>query len=397
MGNTQVDYAGQLPVLADWMRGAKHGHPWGLPVYSKEYAKYFTEEHLDVERVLSTLANVRPERLEGKRRDFRSLQSVQELRSIATELSFAARLTRHGVGFDFGAPATPQPDLVLRNSNLGIELTTRRADPIWDLIWHLKQTFGFIRSEPKLQIMLEFNAIPFAIRTSVRDELTAEIRRAAQKGDGTVYCVVRPSLGGQPAITVKATIYPIRRPLGFPRVTYIEDVNRYRVLMADIEDAIVRAMREKRKIRQARAMPTVLVIDVGRVKGSHLRPTSAWVGRLLGLIRPDDEFVGVGLLYGRGWSTESPLILVRNPHVESGDLEALRLVSSPQHPSAASTDRLSGYQSLLVGQVARRSGVAPSLTSMVLALSRSWPRQRRGRQRAQMPFPMAFRRSLPRF
>jgi len=208
--------------------------------------------------------------------------------------------------------------------NLGIELTTRRADPTWDLVWYLKQTFGFIKSEPKLHIDLEFNAMPFAIRAKVRDELTNEIRRAAEEGENTVYCVVRPAFGGRPATTVKATIYPVRRTLGFPRVRFTEDVNRYRVLMADIEQAIVRAMRERRKVKQARSMPSVLVIDVGRIKGAHLRPTTAWVDRLLALVEPGDDFLGVGLVYGRGWTPEPPLILVRNPHVDSQRLNDLR-------------------------------------------------------------------------
>lgn len=327
MGRLLVNQHERFPLLSDWMTGVKPPHPWAYELYTDFDDKYGYDSFADyvpVERVLHTLYAVRPGRLQGKRREFRSIKSGRELGSLEAELAFAARLANHGVDFDFGAPSAPQPDLVLHDMNLGIELTTRSADPTHDLVWHLATTFGFTGPGPKLQIHLEFNAVPFAIRTRVRDGLTEEIRRAAEEGQSTIFCVVRPALNRQPAITVKATIYPVKRPLGFPRVTFTEDVNRYRVLMADIEAAIVQTMREKRKVRQANSMPTILVIDMDRVRGAHLRPTNAWVDRLLRLVEPDDKFIGLGMIYGRRWNPESPLILVRNPNVESNDLQELR-------------------------------------------------------------------------
>jgi hypothetical protein len=322
--NSLTEYGQRLPVLSEWMRGANPSHAWGGPRYSAKHANYWVAQHRGVEDVLAMLPAAEPGRLDGKRRTFRSLRTVHELRNLASELSFAARLARRDVPFDFGSTSSPQPDLVLRNADLGIEVTSRQADPLWDLIWHLKSTFGFTTSELQVRITLEFSAMPFAIRTKVREALTAEIRRAALEDERTVYCVVRPALGGRPAITVKATVSPTRRFLGFPQVTFTDDRHRYRVLMADIEQAIVDAMREKRKVRQARSMPSALVIDVGRIKGA--RPSTAGLDRLLQLPEPRDEFVGLGIIHGPGWATESPLILARNPHVPPeclGDLRQL--------------------------------------------------------------------------
>jgi hypothetical protein len=83
-------------------------------------------------------------------------------------------------------------------------------------------------------------------------------------------------------------------------------------------------VRDKRKRRQAAAMPTALLIDMNGVKGAHLRPSNAWADRLLSLVEPEDQFIGIGLLYGLYWEAESPLILVRNPHVGDDQLIDLR-------------------------------------------------------------------------
>lgn len=324
-----ADQRARFPLLSEWMTGIRPPHPWAYELndeFDKKYGYDTFADYEPVESVLKAVYDAAPERLDGKRRDFRSLRAGQDMRGLETELSFAARLALHGVAFDFGAPSTPQPDLVLRDANLGIEVTHRKADPTWDLMWHLKQAFQSRKSSPQLHIDLEFSAMPFAIRSRVRDGLVDEIRRAVAEGESTVHCVVRPARGGQPAITVKATFCPAKQAFGFPRIRFVEDVNRYRVLMADIEDAIVQTMREKRKRRQAAAMPTALIVNLNRVKGAHLRPSSAWVDRLLSLIEPEDEFIGVGLLYGRRWDPESPLILVRNPHVDSSQLADLRLL-----------------------------------------------------------------------
>lgn len=322
-----ADQCERFPLLSHWIAGAKLSHPWAYEIHDEFDTKYGYDTfagYEPVEAVLRTMRAAKPNRIEGKRRDFRSVRSGPGMQAIETELTFAARLAAHGIAFDFGAPSTPQPDLVLCDLGLGIEITHRKADPTWDLKWHLKNVFQSRASSTQLHIELEFSAMPFAIRSKVRDALVDEIRRAAMEGESTVHCVVRPARGGQPAITVKATIYPTKHAYGFPKIKFSEDVDRYRVLMADVEDAIVQTMRDKRKRRQAAAMPTALMIDLNRVKGAHLRPSNAWVDRLLGLIEPEDKFVGVGLLYGRHWDPESPLILVRNPHVDAGELSGLR-------------------------------------------------------------------------
>jgi hypothetical protein len=98
-----ADYGKQLPVLAEWMRargqdiaGVTRSRVPSTPVF------HHTTEHHAIEEVLATLWAAAPTRLAGKHRVFRSIQCAQELRNLASELSFAARLARHDVRLTSG-------------------------------------------------------------------------------------------------------------------------------------------------------------------------------------------------------------------------------------------------------------------------------------------------------
>lgn len=202
-----ADLDGRFPLLADWMKSVRPGHLWGPYEIHDDFPGYDAfAEYEGVEATLRTLYAARPGRLDSKRREFRGVRSAGEMRGLQAELAFGARLAREGIPFDFGAPGAPQPDLVLRAIDLGIELTSRRADPTWDLTWHLRMALRDLR--PRVNVLLQFSAAPFSIRTKIRDDLTEEIRRAVRDGEQEVYCVVRPPRPGEHAITLKATIVP---------------------------------------------------------------------------------------------------------------------------------------------------------------------------------------------
>jgi hypothetical protein len=117
------------PVLASWMKGAGRDHIWGYDLIADLDDPNALPEYEPIEATLRALEEARPARLDGKRREFRTVGTATESRGLQAELSFGAKLARHGIAFDFGAPGMPQPDFVLRDLSFGIELTAKRADP----------------------------------------------------------------------------------------------------------------------------------------------------------------------------------------------------------------------------------------------------------------------------
>lgn len=67
-------------------------------------------------------------------KDFRNARISDDLRIVRSELVADGMLAAAGVGFDFGARGgTPQPDLVLREISLGIEIKNRTFDGLREL------------------------------------------------------------------------------------------------------------------------------------------------------------------------------------------------------------------------------------------------------------------------
>lgn len=305
------------------MNGANAEHPFADTLRRPEAEDFGQWTTLDeVERVLVTLQKAAPQRLEGKRRDFRALRLDDGLRGMKAELVFAAYLALHGVAFDFGASGTPQPDLVLRALDLGVEITTRKSDALWDLREHLARAMADVR--PRVRLSLEFSARPFAIRSKVKEAITKEVRAAAAAGETEVYCVIRPAGNGHAAITLKITIMP-RPGLGyFPEVHVQHPGPLLTPLMRDVEDELVVAMEDKRKRRQGEAMPTVLVVDLAHVSGAWLRSTHIWGKRLLDLIQPEHGFAALAIIVTSAWTTNFRFILGESAYAPPTVIESLR-------------------------------------------------------------------------
>lgn len=243
------------------------------------------------------------------------------MRGLQVELAFAAKLARHGVAFDFGASGSPQPDIVLHDLDLGIELTAKKADSIWDLKRHLRFALSDLR--PRVGVTLTLSAVPYSIRTRVRDELTEEIRRAAREGEREVYCVVRPPGPGEPAITARADIRP-GDLFHWPHIKVEESDTVHRLMMADAERSILAAMEEKRKKRQGQSMPTLLLVDLSGVRRTQLRSNAAWIRQLSRSIGAEHIFVGLGILYASWWRSEASVAITENQHADPRALLELR-------------------------------------------------------------------------
>lgn len=318
---TLADLDARFPHLAEWMKGAKPSQLWSGNYRADPCDGDAFREYEPLEATLRTLYAAGPARLDSKRREFRAVQTAGEMRGLQTELAFAAKLARHGVAFDFGAAGTPQPDLVLRDLDLGIELTAKKADALWDLKWHLRMALNDV--QPSINLGLTFSAIPYSIRTKVRDGLTEEIRRAAQEGEREIYCVVRPSKPGEPAITVRAAISR-GHWFRWPRIYVEEGGERHQLAIADAERAIVAAMEEKRKKRQGQSMPTLLLVDISDVRHARQRSNSTWLKELSKSLRAEHVFVGLGVLYASWWGLDATVAIAENKHADLRALNDLR-------------------------------------------------------------------------
>lgn len=310
------EFDAHYPVLASWMKGARSDHIWGYSLNADPHDPDALPEYQPIEATLRALQESNPARLDGKRREFRTVRTAAEFRGLQVELSFGAMLARHGIAFDFGAPGMPQPDFVLRHLELGIELTAKRADPLWDLKWHLHAELRDI--SPRLAVHLTFSAPPFSIRTKVRDALVEEIRRAAQDGEREVYCVVRPAGHGEPAITVRVLLSPSTWHR-WPQIRVEGDGNAHRLLLADAERAIVAAMEDKRKKRQGQSMPTLLLVDVSDVKHVQTRSNAAWLQQFAQFLTRERVFVGFGIIHSPRW-LDARVAICEN---STADLQAL--------------------------------------------------------------------------
>ncbi|MEA2350766.1 MAG: hypothetical protein QOG86_1707 [Thermoleophilaceae bacterium] len=317
-----ADLDKRLPLLADWMKSVRPGHLWGpYEIHDDFPGSDAFAEYEGVEATLRTLYDARPGRLDSKRREFRGVRSPGEMRGLQAELAFGARLARDEIPFDFGAPGAPQPDLVLRDVDLGIELTSRRADPTWDLKWHLRMALRDLR--PPVRVLLQFSAAPFSIRTKIRGDLTEEIRRAVRDGEREVFCVVRPPRPGEPAITLKATIVPAGGNL-WPRISFAHSADVDRLMIADAERAVVAVMDDRRKQRQGASMPTLLLVEVSGFNNAIVQGLTGWADRLAALTRPDDGFVGIGIVSVSWWHTRCRLAIAENRYADMRGLTGLR-------------------------------------------------------------------------
>lgn len=78
--------------------------------------------------IISRLEAAQPLPHAAELKDFRNARTSDDLRIVRSELVAAGMLAAAGVGFDLSARGgSPQPDLVLRETSLGIEIKNRTS------------------------------------------------------------------------------------------------------------------------------------------------------------------------------------------------------------------------------------------------------------------------------
>jgi hypothetical protein len=280
-------------TLAQWLQGARPEHP-----LLRDIALGGMDEHLDaVEAMLRQLEKVSPMRLAGKRRDFRRLDASARWWDLCSELQLAAWLAMRGVPFEFGAPGSPQPDLVLTDLGFGLEVTRRERRARHDLVMTVFRAVLSVRAEwvNKPRPVIYLTGQPLTIRVRVLQEIHDAVVDSLRAGEREVMAVVRPSCDGLPAMTARIDLHGGRSVV--PHVCYTAEAAALAAPMADVEDLVVDCLTDRQKDRQAASMPTALVIDVSRLSDIvWLRTPGMWSRRLPQLLTVDHHFVAVGLM-----------------------------------------------------------------------------------------------------
>jgi hypothetical protein len=262
----------------------------------------------EAEAVLQTLDNVHPLRIERKRRDFRRLDTDQALSSMRAELLFAAYLARHEVRFDFGGGDQPQPDLVLADSNLAIEITAKTSDHATELYDLVSEAVRSV--DPTVTVGMQFSATPFSIRGHARTAVVNAVLHALEAGDAIVEHEVRPANDGIEAITSRITLDHRSEDCGERRV---QSGPLLTPLMSDVEAAVAGVMADDQKRAQIESMPTVLMVDISSISGAWLRPMNVWLGQLQSILQDEHAVAALGVMVTSGWQPDIRLAMATSP------------------------------------------------------------------------------------
>jgi len=294
-------------ALNKWMTGASSDHPIAHQMRVDADGEWLNA----LAALLAELDQRDPVRLDGKRRDFRRLHDKDRWDDLCSELIFARWLVRTGIDFEFGAPGSPQPDLIVQDPHVGIEITRRRGDgsrALWRALWA-----GLHGVRPRPRLLITLSGHPLAVRQKVLADIVSEVITANEEGQSTVHAVLRPARDGHPAIT--ATIDLHRGISVVPTARYADSASLLSVTLLDIEDVISAVLEDEQKSRQGAALPSIVVVDVSDLPDAvWMRPNSMWGPRLADLQSGDQTFAGAALMMSSVTTSPPRFVLAVNPH-----------------------------------------------------------------------------------
>lgn len=172
-----MDVDSLYPRVMSWMKEARGSHPLSELIGSVRDGGSSPGSAAAIlaafEQVIAGLEAARPERLLTERADFRKARSWDDLLIVRAELVAGHKLAQAGVPFDFGVRGgSPQPDLVLRETELGIEVKARRLDGLRDLHDELEEALENAGAEVVVHIACRER--PLYLKEAERRDLVSE-------------------------------------------------------------------------------------------------------------------------------------------------------------------------------------------------------------------------------
>lgn len=266
MANDPSDF----PALALWLSaGTVSDHPLVQGVIPGWFLGALNE-------ILQSLENVHPLRVSQKREAFRGLRSFSALLELRAELLAASLLARAGLQFEFAAD---HPDLVLPGAAGGIEVGTRALDSPRALHEELELRMA---DQVGLIVVLSFDNRPLKLGLE-------RVNRIVEMVAGRRHSEPTTLRFEDAGLTVSITT-----ETGFENAQIL--INFGATLtdhLAEVEREIDNKIAEKR--RQAKRMPTMLLLDFSRVGMAWLRPGSVWLPVLRSKLDAE-PFAGLGLM-----------------------------------------------------------------------------------------------------
>ncbi|MDX2531602.1 hypothetical protein [Streptomyces scabiei] len=292
-----------FPFLLEWMDNAPQDHP--LTDLIAEATKnspadsFASAVVMAFENIIETLEKAQPERRAGVRRDFRSARTFDDdLMIVRAEMVAGAKLARAGIPFDFGRRnGATDPDLVLREMNLGIEVKARRLDGLRDLRDELQAALADI--DLTVLVHLLPDSQPLTIKPDKRAEVVAEtLQRVRSRDLGTQVTVIDQPWSARTRLLLKIGIYQADH---LPNGSLVTVMNGFwgsepGPHLADVEDQVRFVLQDEQKIRQAESMPTILLVDAARTGSAYIRSPKIWARRLEMLLPDTTPFVGAAVM-----------------------------------------------------------------------------------------------------
>lgn len=291
-----------FPFLRSWMDKTPQEHP--LRDYvdqairdgaSDSAASLFSAAF---ENIIEALEKAQPQRLNSVRGDFRKARTTDDLLIVRAELVASAKLARASVPFDFGRRnRSPEPDLVLREMNLGIEVKARRLDGLRDLHDELEDALAGI--EPPVLVRLMPDSQPLIIKRDVRAKVIEETVQRVRAGDlGSVVTEVHQPWSARKRLLLNVGIYQAD---GLPNGSRVTLANGFwgsepGPHLLDAEEQVLAVLEDEQKIRQAESMPTILLVDAARTGMAWIRSPQVWAQRLALRLPESTPFVGAAVM-----------------------------------------------------------------------------------------------------
>lgn len=249
---------------------------------------------LTTSQLVQPVAEANPMRLDIKRREFLQLRRDADFLAWRAEIVVAHRLATCGAAFGFGNPKVANPDLILTPEGIGIEVTT--ASPVG--VEALLNDLDEVLEPARMVALVQFDHCPVRLRDADRQPLVSWVESVAAEGEtsGGIRGFTFNDPKNSRAIELTVSVFPVADWTHEGRVTFETTAGDLTAALAAVDDAVMEKTRDLAKVRQAQAIPTVLLLDVTRVGAGWMRPARVWAQSLANRLDSSFPFIGIGVL-----------------------------------------------------------------------------------------------------
>lgn len=297
-----IQVSTSFPILQDWMNRAPQQHPLA-DLITEATGNSPVDSFASVivaafENIIEALEKAQPERLAGVRRDFRNATTTDDLLIVRAEMVAGAKLARAGIPFDFGRRnGATEPDLVLREMNLAIEVKARRLDGVQDLRTELAAALAGVT--PPVLVELRTDSQPLGIKADVRAKVVEDIlQHARSQNFGTVVTEVDQPWSARKRLLLHVGIRQAADLTSGSQIIVTGGFwgNEPGPHLLDVENEVLATLEDQPKLRQANTKPTILLFDAARTGKAWIRPQPVWAQRLAMLLPDTTPFVGAAVM-----------------------------------------------------------------------------------------------------